>query len=56
MKLTKEQKRAIEKDAENAAREGKQPQDACPWPYPSEEGMQWLATWAVAYTNRDDWK
>lgn len=45
--LTKEQKRAIEADAMAAAKAGKAPVDACPWPVASQERLHWLAVWNI---------
>lgn len=50
--MTKEQKRAIEADAIKAAKEGKTPNDACPWPFATLEALQWLAAWSIAQVER----
>jgi len=46
--MTKPQKRAIEADAVKAAAAGKTINEACPWPFTSEEALLWIAAWAVA--------
>lgn len=48
-KLTTEEKKSIESDALRAARAGTLPQDACPWPYASEEAKHWIAVWALNF-------
>lgn len=48
-KLTPEEKKELEQDALRAARAGVLPQDACPWPYASEEAKHWIAVWALNY-------
>lgn len=50
--MTKEQKRAIEADAIKAAKEGKTPNEACPWPFGTPEALQWLAAWSIAQVER----
>lgn len=40
--------RAIETEAENAARDNRKPVDACSWPFGSREGTHWLACYLLA--------
>jgi hypothetical protein len=48
-KLTPEEKKSIEANAVEAARDGLHPKDACPWPFGSEEGKHWIAVWALVW-------
>lgn len=46
--MTDTQAQAIQQDAERAASEGKTPNEACPHPFSSKEGRQWVAYyWAM---------
>lgn len=46
--MTEDQKTAIRKDAERAARMGWTPNQMCPHPFASEQGKVWTeAYWAV---------
>ncbi len=40
-------KQAIEADARQAALTGKTPNDACPWPFKSAEGVHWMAIYLL---------
>lgn len=41
-------KATIEREAIAAAREGRSPNEACPYPFRSPEASHWLATYAMA--------
>ena len=40
--------RAIETEAEFAARDNRKPVEACSWPFGSREATHWLATYLLA--------
>jgi hypothetical protein len=40
--------KAIETEAENAARDNRKPVEACSWPFGSREGTHWLSVYLLA--------
>lgn len=42
------EKAKIEADAKRAAESGKTPNEACPYPFATDEGMHWMAVFILA--------
>lgn len=46
--MTDEQRQAIKQDAEQAAKDGKTPNERCPHPFSGEQGKYWVKCyWAM---------
>ena len=55
--MTETQKQAIREDAEQAAKDGKTPNERCPHPFSSDQGKYWCECyWAMCNLEPAAWR
>jgi hypothetical protein len=52
--MNHDEKAKIAEDAQRAVDRGDTPNDACPWPFGSDHGRHWVASFLVMGGKRDE--